>query len=150
MRAYRIGSGGHPVFDGTGASLYGGRWNDPRQRVVYCSASFAIAMLERLCYAALGRLPDGDRYVEVDVPDDSIEIFDETAHPGWDASGSTAVARIFGSRWWQERRSVALLVPSVVTKIDRNLVLNQDHPDFGRLGTGPERPVHWDRRLFLR
>jgi RES domain-containing protein len=149
MMAYRIGSGVHPVFDGTGASLHPGRWNAPRQRVVYCGASYAIAMLERLCYAALGRLPSGDRYVDVDVPDDSIEVFDEAAHPGWDVSGS-AVARVFGSVWWRERRSVALLVPSVVTKIDRNLVLNQDHPDFARLGVGSEKPVQWDQRLFLR
>lgn len=149
MRAYRIGSGAHPVFDGTGASLYPGRWNAPRQRVVYCGASFAIAMLERLCYAALGRLPAGDRYVEVDVPDDSVEVFDEALHPGWDVPGS-AVARGFASAWWRERRSAALLVPSAVTKIDRNLVLNQDHPDFARLRVGPEKPVPWDRRLFLR
>ena len=45
---------------------------------------------------------------------------------------------------------MALLVPSVVTKIDRNLVLNQDHPGFGQIDVGPEQAVAWDRRLFLR
>jgi RES domain-containing protein len=149
VRAYRIGSGTHPIFDGTGASLYPGRWNAPRQRVIYCGGSFAIAMLERLCYSALGRIPSRDRSVEVDVPDALIEVFDEAAHPGWEAPDH-AVARTFGRRWWQERRSVALLVPSVVTKIDRNLVLNQDHPDFGQIDAGPEQAVVWDRRLFLR
>ena len=44
----------------------------------------------------------------------------------------------------------ALLVPSVVTRIDRNLVLNQDHPNFGEIDVGPEHAVVWDRRLFLR
>ena len=65
------------------------------------------------------------------MPDALIEVFDEAAHPGWEAPGY-AVARTFGRRWWQERRSVALLVPSVVTKIDRNLVLNQDHADLAK------------------
>ena len=69
MRAYRIGSGAHPVFDGTGAALFGGRWNALNQRVIYGGGSFAIAMLERLCYTALGRVPAGDRFIEIDIPD---------------------------------------------------------------------------------
>lgn len=149
MRAYRIGSGNHPVFDATGASLSPGRWNEAHQRVIYCGVSFAIALLERLCYAALGRVPAGDRYIEVTVPDELVETFDETRHPGWDRTGSE-VARAFGSRWWRERRSLALMVPSAVTKIDRNLVINADHPAFGRVAAGPEETVAWDRRLFLR
>jgi RES domain-containing protein len=144
MRAYRIGSGTHPIFDGAGASLYPGRWNARRQRVIYCGGSFAIAMLERLCYSALGRIPSRDRYVEVELPDALTEVFNEAAHPEWEAPDQ-AVARAFGSRWWQERRSVALLVPSAVTKIDRNLVLNQDHPEFGRVDAGSERPVDWSQ-----
>ena len=149
MRAYRIGSGTHPIFNGAGASRYPGRWNTARQRVVYCGGSFAIAMLERLCYSALGRIPGQDRYVEVDVPDALIEVFEAAAHPGWEAP-DYAVARTFGRRWWQERRSAALLVPSAVTKIDQNLVLNQDHPEFGGISAGPEQAVDWDRRLFRR
>lgn len=149
MKAYRIGSGLHPIFDGTGASLYPGRWNEAHQRVIYCGASFAIAMLERLCYTALGRLPAGDRYVEVDIPDDLIETPDVERVSGWDAPGSEA-ARAYGAEWWRARRSAALLVPSVVTKIDRNVVINEIHPEFRRVTAGPERPVEWDRRLFIR
>jgi RES domain-containing protein len=149
MKAYRIGSGRHPIFDGTGASLSPGRWNEARQRVIYCGASFAITLLERLCYAALGRVPSGDRYIEVVVPDELVETFDEAQNPGWQSSGSE-VARQFGSYWWREQRSVALLVPSAVTGIDRNLVLNADHPDFKEIIAGPEQPVVWDQRLFVR
>jgi RES domain-containing protein len=149
MKAYRIGSGRHPVFDGAGASLHPGRWNEANQRVIYCGASFAIAMLERLCYAALGRVPRNDRFIEADVPNGLIEVFDDAMHEGWDEPDSS-LARQFGGRWHRERRSVALLVPSAVTKIDRNLVINQDHPNFARISTGEELPVWWDRRLFAR
>jgi RES domain-containing protein len=78
-----------------------------------------------------------------------VETFHETEHDGWRSSGSE-VARQFGSLWWREQRSVALLVPSAVTGIDRNLVLNADHPQFGRVAPSPEQPVVWDRRLFVR
>jgi RES domain-containing protein len=149
MKAYRIGSGAYPVFDGSGAAVNGGRWNAPNQRVVYAGASFAIAMLERLCYAALGRVPAGDRFVEIEIPDSMVEAFDERSLPGWDTAGSEVAAR-FGSAWWRERRSVVLSVPSVVTRIDRNLVINEEHPDLHRIVVGPEQALHWDPRLFRR
>jgi RES domain-containing protein len=149
MKAYRIGSGAYPVFDGAGAALKGGRWNAPNQRVVYAGGSFAIAVLERLCYTALGRIPAGDRFVAIEIPDGMIEVFDERDHPGWDAAGSE-VAASFGSAWWRERRTAVLSVPSVVTRIDRNLVINVQHPDLHRMVVGPEEALHWDPRLFRR
>lgn len=38
--------------------------------------------------------------------------------------------------------------PSVVARMDRNVIINADHPDFPRLRPGPETPVWWDERLF--
>lgn len=149
MKAYRIGSGAYPVFDGTGAALKGGRWNAPNQRVVYAGGSFAIALLERLCYTALGRVPTSDRFVEIEIPDDMVEGFEEHGHPGWDAPGSE-VAAGFGAAWWREQRSAVLSVPSVVTRIDRNLVINEQHPDLHRIAVGPEQVLRWDPRLFRR
>lgn len=149
MRAYRIGSGAYPVFDGSGAALFGGRWNAVNQGVIYGGSSFAIAMLERLCYAALGRVPTGDRFVQIDIPDSMIEVLDERSHPGWDEPASE-VSRAIGGAWWREKRSAVLSVPSALTRIDRNLVINQEHPDASRIVAGPEQPVHWDPRLFRR
>lgn len=149
MKAYRIGSGAHPVFDGTGAALFGGRWNPVNHRVIYAGDSFAIAMLERLCYTGLGRVPAGDRFIEIDIPDSMIEVLDERSHPGWDEPGSE-VAVALGSAWWREGKSAVLSVPSALTRIDRNLVINQDHPDLRRIAAGAEQPVHWDPRLFRR
>jgi RES domain-containing protein len=149
MKAYRIGSGGHPVFDGTGAALFGGRWNAVNQRVIYAGSSFAIAMLERLCYTALGRVPIGDRFIEIDIPDSMIEVLDERSHPGWDEAGSE-VAVALGSAWWRAGRCAVLSVPSALTRIDRNLVINQDHPNVPRIVVGAEQPVRWDPRLFRR
>ena len=41
-----------------------------------------------------------------------------------------------------------LLVPSVVARVERNLVINADHPEFARVTVGLETPVWWDARLF--
>jgi RES domain-containing protein len=149
LRAFRVGSGRHAVFQGEGAHLHGGRWNSAGRAVVYCGASFAITLLERLVHAAIGTVPRNDRWVAAEVPDKLAEFLDEAMLPGWNAPGST-VARDYGDRWLDRARSVALVVPSAVTRIDRNIVLNPSHPDFAAVVIGGERPVPWDRRLFAR
>jgi RES domain-containing protein len=149
MQAWRISHRAFPAMDGGGAAAYPGRWNGPRQPAIYCGGSFAIAVLERLCYASLGRVPKTDVYVEIAVPDSMIERFDPAAHGGWDRPRS-AVAKAFGVKWLAVARSVALLVPSVVTRLDWNLVINPSHPDFSRITWSAPKPVAWDRRLFAR
>jgi RES domain-containing protein len=149
LKAFRVGSGRHAVFQGEGPRLHGGRWNSAGRAVVYCGASFAIALLERLVYAAIGSVPENDRWVMAEIPDRLVELLDEATLPGWDAPGSS-VARSYGDRWLAEGRSVALVVPSAVTRIDRNVVINPSYPEFGAVVVGEERPVPWDRRLFAR
>jgi len=53
-----------------------------------------------------------------------------------------------GDRWAAEDRSVALLVPSVVLPVERNLWINPMHPDYPKIAAlAPER-FRFDRRLL--
>lgn len=51
-KAWRIVKRSHAssAFDGEGAWRYGGRWNSPGTRVVYCSANLSLAALETLVH----------------------------------------------------------------------------------------------------
>ncbi|AWJ85652.1 hypothetical protein TSH58p_19010 (plasmid) [Azospirillum sp. TSH58] len=149
MIAFRIAGANHPVFDGTGAELHGGRWNSRGRRVIYGGESFAICMLERLVYTAIGRAPVSDRFVSMAIPDDVVETVDPAHVPGWDEPGCAA-AGAYGDRWFDEGRTAVLLVPSAVTAIDRNIIINQRHPDAARIAVSAEQPVRWDPRLFSR
>jgi RES domain-containing protein len=40
------------------------------------------------------------------------------------------------------------LVPSVATRIERNIVMNQEHPDFGKIRASKPMLVRWDERLW--
>ena len=40
-----------------------------------------------------------------------------------------------------------LVVPSVLSPFEPNVLINQDHPDTGRIQVSAERPVALDRRL---
>lgn len=60
---------------------------------------------------------------------------------GWDAIDKTASQR-FGDRWYDERRSLVLLVPSLAAPgVERNVLINQRHPEFRRLTASRVEPV---------
>jgi RES domain-containing protein len=151
MRIWRIADQRHPIWDGTGAALMGGRWNSPGRPVIYGALSFAGAMLEVLVHSNIGRVPATQCCVEVEVPDAvPVEKLDIAAlPPGWDAPSSIEAQRL-GDQWLQEGRSAVLLVPSVVARLEWNALVNPHHPAAVRLRPSQPQPVIWDRRLFER
>ena len=151
MQIFRIGDERHPLWDGTGAALVGGRWNSPGRQVIYGSLSYACALLEILAYANIGRIPTTHRFLIADVPDGvTVERHDANSlPPGWDAENSSS-SRGFGDLWLKEARSAVLLVPSVVAKLEWNALVNPLHPDSTRLTISTSEKVVWDKRLFER
>lgn len=151
MRLIRIADKRHPVWDGTGAGLFGGRWNSPGRMVIYASQSYSCAMLELLVHSNIGRVPLTHQSVTVEVPKSvMVEKKELTQLPvGWDGE-SNSISRAIGDQWLEEKRSVILLVPSVVVNMECNAVINPLHPDFNRLIVSDPVPVVWDKRLFER
>ena len=145
MRLYRLGTARHPVWDGAGAALHGGRWNPAGAPVIYAAGSLALAMLERLVQrGTLGRA----LVVEAIVPDDMpwTDLL-EAPPAGWQALGSPeAVAA--GAAWLRESRTALLRVPSALVPREPNWVLNVRHPDATRVQAGRPEPLEWDPRLF--
>ena len=151
MQIFRIGDSRHPLWDGTGAAMLGGRWNSPGRPAIYGSLGYACAMLEILVHANIGRIPTTHCYVVAQVPvGTSTERHESPALPmGWD-SDDPSTARRFGDQWLTECRSVVLVVPSVIAKLEWNAIVNPLHPDACRLVVSPSQKVIWDQRLFGR
>ncbi len=147
MRAFRIADMRHAIFDGTGAMLHGARWNSAGRRVIYASETYAGALLEILVHGS-GSVPRSQGYVEIEIPAGvPVEELAPDGLPHWD-SASFETARTFGDRWYDQRRTPVLMVPSVVTRVERNILINQEHPDFARIKSSPALPVRWDTRLW--
>lgn len=150
LRAWRIADGRRPILDGTGAALYGGRWNSPGRRVIYASATYAAALLECLVHTNIGRIPQHQMFVEITVPAGvRIETADPAAILGWDAENQMA-SRRFGDTWYDARRTAVLRVPSVVARAEWNVLIHQEHSDFPKITASDPKPVLWDERLFRR
>ena len=88
--------------------------------------------------------------VVAEVPDDAalVERYAAADLPAsWDTEDSST-ARSFGDQWLQSLRSLVLVVPSVVARLEFNAVVNPAHPAFASCRAGAPEPVIWDRRLF--
>jgi RES domain-containing protein len=151
VTAYRVGSAAYPLFDGTGAAANSdARWNGRGRYIIYASEHYATALLEKAAQLTSVRLPRTLAYIRIDMPPDvSIEELQASALPDWDANDKIA-SRLFGNRWYDEQRSLILLVPSLVAPgLERNVLINQRHVDFARLTSSRPEPVRGHPRLFV-
>jgi len=105
-------------------------------------------MLEKLVHFN-GVVPAGQHSITITIPQGTTyEVVTADQIPLWhDATGSSA--RTFGSNWFSSTRSCILIVPSVVARIENNVLINPNHPDFVHVTSGLEKPVTWDSRLFF-
>jgi RES domain-containing protein len=53
-----------------------------------------------------------------------------------------------GWGWQASLRSLVLIVPSVVARMESNILINTAHPELPRLSHSLHQPIWWDRRLF--
>jgi RES domain-containing protein len=149
LRCYRIGdpAGAFPIFDASGSTLYPGRWNTPASPMIYTSEHYSTAMLEKLAHGS-GSLPPNQHFIEITIANGvSYEVVNPAHLPGWDHI-NRAVSKAYGEAWQQSRRSLLLIVPSVVARLETNILINPDHSEFPQISHGLHQPVWWDARLF--
>ena len=149
LTAFRIADDRFPLLDGGGAFKIGGRWNSKGRYVVYAGIGFATAMLEKLAHTRIGKIPVGQHFAEVFIPGQiAIEEVGPSDVSGW-ADSDYAASRAYGDAWYDSRRSAVLVVPShPAMGFERNVLINQLHPDFADIRAARPRQVLWDARLF--
>ncbi len=148
--AFRIVKRRHAkhAFNGEGARLAGGRWNNAGQRAVYLSSTLSLAAME--IFVHLGE--DAARleyvYFEVEIPA-SVSILTLTHRPkGWRSEPPTNASMRIGDRWLKAGESALLEVPSAVIPSEMNLILNPLHPDAAKLQIKTARVFHFDPRMW--
>lgn len=149
VACYRIGDpeGSYPIYDATGSTISPGRWNTSNAPCIYASEHYSTAMLEKLVHGN-GHLPPNQHFVTITIPTGmSYEMVTRDNLPGWD-SREPDVSRVFGKAWLREKRSLILIVPSYVARIERNIVINPLHTEFQKIEHTLPEPVWWDDRLF--
>ena len=150
LQVYRISSAAYPIFDGGGARRWGSRWCSPGRSIIHTASAYALAVLENLVHWNVTRLPPAMRYVVATVPD-VVErtLVDPDALFGWERA-DYGVSRPFGDEWYERGQTAVLVVPSVLSPFEPNVLINQQHPDARRIAVDVERPAILDARLLER
>ena len=151
MELYRIA---HEKFvadlSGTGARLYGGRWNSEGQAAVYTASSRSLAVLETLVHTPLHLLQQMQFVLlTLKIPDAAtIEKVDPSSlPPGWELWNYKQHTQRIGDTFLNNRKKLLLQVPSVVVPEEVNVVLNPAHPSMSQVRVLQQRPVRWDSRI---
>ena len=100
----------------------------------------------RVSCTSVARFASRYHAFKIFVPDDAIEVLDITSLiERWQSD--LLFTRNFGDEWLTARRSLALVVPSVVLPESNNLLLNPMHSRANELRVMDQQPFTFDSRL---
>jgi RES domain-containing protein len=149
MKAYRIG---HKAFindlEGTGARLYGGRWNPEGMPCIYASMHLSLALLEKFVHAQ--RPADMQEQAVIvfqwkdDLPLYTLEL--SKMKPDW--ATNTTYTHWLGQQVLLSPRYAGLIVPSAIVPWEKNIVLNPLSPAFGSIVVDSPFDFEIDRRMI--
>jgi len=139
--AWRISRAAFADLSGTGARLYGGRWNSPGRAMIYAAEAAALAVLEVRVHLDL--TPDllPDDYVLTGIALDGLAVETLDTLP--------EAPQALGDAWLAEARTPVLRVPSFIVPESFNLLVNPAHSAAAALSIANQRPFRFDERLWV-
>lgn len=147
MLLYRITRKDFADLSGTGSRLYGGRWNSEGKAAVYLASSRSLAMLEALAHLAPTNVPDDLCLIQVEVPDDYIELDSKLLPESWERYDDQFALKQIGNAFLQKKEKLLLKVPSAIVKQEFNFLFNPLHPKAGKAKVISAEPFVFDSRL---
>ncbi len=151
IKLFRISTSEHiNDITGTGARIYGGRWNHAGYPVVYTSGSRSLAALEFLVHVPMALAPENLSIVEINIQE-NIErksIKKSQLPSNWrDYPAPEQLANI-GTNWIKSKSSLLLDIPSSVVEKEVNTLINPLHTDIKFVNLANIEKFSFDTRLF--
>jgi RES domain-containing protein len=93
--------------------------------------------------------PDDLRLLGLELPDGlAIETLDLKQLPDdWQSLPAPVSTQSIGSAWLERQSGVALRVPSVVVRMESNVLLNPRHPEMAMVRISSNEAFRFDSRL---
>jgi len=135
-------------LSGTGARLYGGRWNSEGKQMVYMASSRSLAVLEALVHFSPTNLPDDYCMTVIETPD-SIGEVDITQLPhNWQEYPEQNILKQMGNAFLQQSKYLLLKVPSALVNEEYNYLMNPLHKQAPSVKILSKKPFSFDERLM--
>jgi RES domain-containing protein len=133
---------------GTGAAMYGGRWNKKGTPVIYAGESIEIALLETIVHTPPMLVPHLE-ILTIEIPDHSItKITSKELPPNWGDYPAPTILSEIAEKWIKAGETIALQVPSCIIHTAHNYILNCRHADYSQVKVLKQKPFHFDSRLL--
>lgn len=150
MILYRIGNCKYAGdLTGTGARLYGARWNTEGQSMLYLASSRSLAVLEVLVHLPPLLIPDNYCVAEIEVPETSIFHLDIATLPvNWQDISPPRKLKQIGDDFLIKHEFLMMRVPSIIVPAEYNYLLNPNHPDLKKVKLISKTSFSFDERLL--
>jgi RES domain-containing protein len=150
MIVYRLATAQYKDdLSGTGAKLFGGRWNSAGIPVLYSTENISLAVLEILVRADKHTVPGSYHLIKINIPGTATAtpITIEKLKKSWrDDIGYT---QWMGDEFLKSNEGLLLKVPSAIVDQENNYLLNTNHKDFQKVKIQQTSPFNFDKRLFI-
>ena len=136
-------------LSGTGAKLYGGRWNSVGRPVVYATENISLAVLEILVRTDISGIPPSYHLLKLEVPENlsPVVISKNKLKKEW--KNDFRYTQWIGDEFVHSNNALMLKVPSAIVDEEHNYILNTRHNDFKKIKLLTVNKFHFDKRLFL-
>ncbi len=135
-------------ISGTGAKLYGGRWNEPGIAALYASSSISLSLLEVLVNSNTLEELKSLALMKLEIPksiDSSIQKLTSLKKAWYKDFDYT---RWIGSQFLHAGNDLLLECPSAVINEEMNYLINPAHKEFNKLKLVSAGSFMFDERLF--
>ena len=134
-------------LSGTGARIYGGRWNAKGTSLLYTAESRALAAMELAVHTDMNDLFDDLQLVTLSVPGQDLLALDPLPSH-WNQHPPHPASQRVGEQFVTEGKALILKVPSVVIRGDYNYLINPGHTGFQQIEIVSIEPFQFDQRLI--
>lgn len=137
-------------LSGKGAALKGARWNSIGVELIYTAMNRSLAMAEVAVHFSLATMPDDYVMMTIAIPESipkkTLTIAD--LPEDWRDFPHPASTQKIGDTFVQENKYSVLIIPSVVTRGDYNVLINPNHKDFKHIKVTEAVQFPFDKRIF--
>ena len=137
-------------LSGKGAAVKGARWNSIGMEMIYTAINRSLAMAEVAVHFTLATLPDDYVIITIAIPDDLLlkQLSERELPNNWKDFPHPVSTQKFGDDFIIENKYCGLVVPSVVTQGDFNVLINPNHKDLGKIAITRIEKFPFDKRIF--
>ena len=137
-------------LSGTGAKLYGGRWNRVGVPLLYTSENLSLAVLENIVHIQNPAISPPYKAITIEIPD-SFKEYSVTNFPdNWLIQEGFEALWKLTDNFVKSGEFLAIKVPSAIIEMEYNFLINPQHPLFKDISVVKQQDFSFDQRLFTR